>query len=179
MAGQFVGGSEVYVECVGFLTVGGFRTVAAVHVHYVHGFGMFDDEVCSALIRNGLSEGRFQLLGYGEIVEDGKLPGVQFYDVCPFRGDERNVILDFLEYFFVIYIDVLVRRVEQVAQHAYGTAGFFVYQLGQFVVLLYFGNHVFPLSEQDFQFGVELGHSFTFGNGAYDYSEVFRLDALQ
>ena len=75
---------------------------------------MLNDEVCSALVRDGLSEGGLQLLGNGKVVKDGKLPGVELYDVCPFRGDERYVILDFVEYGFVIYIDVFVRRVEQV-----------------------------------------------------------------
>ena len=75
---------------------------------------MLDDEICAALVGNGLSEGGFQLLGYSKIVEDGKLALVEFYDVCPIRGDERYVVLDFLEYSFVIYLDVLVRGVEQV-----------------------------------------------------------------
>ena len=38
---------------------------------------------------------------------------------------------------------------------------------------------LYPMSEQDFQFAIELGHSFTFGHGAYNHAEVFRLDALQ
>ena len=179
LACQFVGSSEIHIEGIGFLTIGGFRTVAAVHVYYVHGFGVFDNQIGSALVGNGLSEGGFQLLGYSKIVEDGKLSFVQFHDVRPFRGDERHVVLDFVEYGFVIYIDVFVRRVEQVTQHTYRAAGFFMNQSRELVVLLYFSDHFFPMSKQDFQFQVELGHSFTFGYGAYNHTEIFRLDALQ
>ena len=115
---------------------------------------MFDDEVGSAFVGNGLSKGGFELLGDGKIVEDGKLSGVELHDARPFRGDERYVVLDFVEYGFVIDIDVLVRRVEQVAEHAYRAAGFFVNQGRGLFMLLYLGNHFFPMSEQDFQFGL-------------------------
>ena len=54
------------------------------------------------------------------------MPFVQFYNSCPFRGDECYVILDFVEYSFVVHIDVFERRIEQVAQQTYSAAGFFV-----------------------------------------------------
>ena len=51
-----------------------------------------------------------------EIVINGKLTFVQFYDSCPFRGDECYIILDFVEDSFVVHVDVFERRIEQVAQ---------------------------------------------------------------
>ena len=56
LACQFVGGTEVDFQGIGFLPVGVLGAVAAVHIHHVECFGVLDDEVCAALVRDGLSE---------------------------------------------------------------------------------------------------------------------------
>ena len=84
-----------------------------------------------------------------------------------------------MEHCFIVHIDVLIRRIEKIAQHGHCAAGLFVYQCRQFESLLYFSDCFFPMFQQDFKLRIKLGHPFAFRYGAYNHSEVFRFDALQ
>ena len=106
---------------------------------------MFNDEICTAFIRYSFTKGCLNLFCNGKVVVDWKLPFVQFHDSCPFRGYKGYVILDFMIDSLVVHVDALEGRIEQVAQQAYGTTGFFVNQCRKFGGLLYFDDGFFPM----------------------------------
>ena len=138
---------------------------------------MLNNQVGTTFIGNGPSERGLDLLGDAEIVKDGKLAFIQLYDIGPFRGDEGDVVLDFVEYGLVVHVYALERGVEQVAQQAYGTAGFLVDERGELGGFLDFHHGVFPVFDQYFKFSVEFGHALAFGHRADDDAEVLGLDA--
>ena len=47
LARDLVGGADVYVESVCLLVVTGFGAVAGIHVDYVEGLRMLDNDVCA------------------------------------------------------------------------------------------------------------------------------------
>ena len=71
LACQLVGSSEIGLEGVSLLTVLFLDSRTAVHVDYVHGLCVFDNQISSVFVVDGLSKARLQLLGHIEIVEDG------------------------------------------------------------------------------------------------------------
>lgn len=74
LACQLISCAQVYVECICLLSVGRFGTVSTVYVHHVECFSMFDNQVSSAFIGNGLSERGLDLFGDTEIIEIGSWP---------------------------------------------------------------------------------------------------------
>ena len=175
---QFVGGPQVHFERVALLSFFRSCAVAAVHVYHVHGFGVLDNEICPMLVVDGLAEARLDLLGDVEIVKDRYLTGVELHDGRLFRGDKCHVVFHFLEHLLVVHIDVLVGRIEEVAQHGNDAASFLVDELWPLCAFLHLGNGVLPTLEEDFQFGVELGHPFSLSHSSYDNSAIAGLDAL-
>lgn len=107
MARQLVGGSKVHFERVSFLPVGILGAVAAVHVYYVKRLSVLNNQVGTALVRDGFAERRLDLFGDTEIVVNGKLPFIQLHDVRPVGGDECHVVFDFVIHGLVV--DVYVR----------------------------------------------------------------------
>lgn len=69
---QFVGSAQVGFQCVLFLSVLLLSSCTAIHVHHVHGLGMFDDEVGSMFVVDGLAEPRLELFCHVEGIEDGR-----------------------------------------------------------------------------------------------------------
>ena len=89
---------------------------------------MFDNQISSTLVGNGFPERGFDLLCDAEVIENRELAGVALHDARTLGGNECYIIFYFVENGFVVHIDVFVRRVEQVAQHGYGTACFLINQ---------------------------------------------------
>ena len=124
------------------------------------------------------SETGLYLLCDIEIVKDRHIACVQLDDVCLFGGNQCNILFDLCKNVRIVYVDVFVRRIKQVAQQCYHSACLLVNELRACLGLLYFYNGILPTLQQDFQFGVELGNPFAFCNRADNHSKVFRLDAL-
>ena len=119
------------------------------------------------------------MLGDTEIVVNGKLAFVQFHDVCPVGCDQCHVVFDFIVHSLVVDVNILKRRVEEVAPQTYGAAGLFINQRRILGGFLYFRHCIFPMLDQDFKLSVEFGHAFAFGHCADNHTEVFRFDAHQ
>ena len=109
LSGQLVGCSEVNVECIYFLSFGRSRAVAAIDVYHVECFGMFNDEICSALIGDDASKRLFHLACDAKVVEDGQVALVELHNVVALRCYELNIVAQFFKHVFVVNIDVLIR----------------------------------------------------------------------
>lgn len=59
-------------------------------------------------VGDGFTEGGFELFGYRKVVKDRELAGVLFYNTCAFRCYQAYIILDFMEYILVVYVDIFV-----------------------------------------------------------------------
>lgn len=129
LACQLVGGSQVGFQGVGFLTVFFLDACSAVHIYHVHGLRMLNNEVGPALVVHGLAERRLQLFGHVEVVKDRHRARVAFDDVGLLGSNECDVVLDLVEDVLVVYLNKVVRGIEQVAQQRNGTAGLFEHQL--------------------------------------------------
>ena len=57
LAGEFVGGAEIDVEGIDFLSFGAFAAVAGVDVDHVKGFGVLNDEIGPVLVSDGARRG--------------------------------------------------------------------------------------------------------------------------
>ena len=125
LAGQFVCCAEINVQCISLLSAHLTRPITAVHIHNVQSFGMFDDKISTVFVVDGLSEARFDLFGNVEIVKDRRLARVQFHDASLFRGYQRDIVLYFFKHIVVIDVDVLVSRVEKIAQQSDSSSGLF------------------------------------------------------
>ena len=139
---------------------------------------MLNNHVGTVLVVHGFSESRLNLFGYVEIVEDGHLSVIEFYDFCFFGCNH----LDIFPYLFVdgviVDMDAVIGGVEQVAQHGHCPARFFAHQLWAFCCFLELGNGIVPFFYQSFELVVQFCHSFSFGRGTYYNAHVFGLDTL-
>ena len=178
LACQFVGGSEVDFQCVGFLPFAVLGAVSAVDVHDVQCFGMLDDEIGAVLVADGFSEGCLDLPCDVEVVENGQFAFVELYDVVHLGCDELDVVPNLVEDAWVVDVDVLVSGIEEVSQECHCAACLFVAECGQLLGLLHLLDGFFPSFQQQHQFLVKLLYSFAFGDGANDDAEVLGLDTL-
>ena len=152
--------------------------VAAVHIHHVQSFGVLDDEVCTVLVGNGASEARLDLPCDVEVVKDGQLAAVELYDICFLGCDDGYVSLHFIEYIFVVDVDVFVTGVEYVAEHTHCAARLLVDECGELLCFLCIAQGLFPSGSQHLHLGVEFCHALALGYGAYDDAAVARFNAL-
>ncbi len=56
LARQFIGSSQIDIQCVSLLSVTGFGTVTAIDIHHMKRFSVFNNQVSSTLIRNRFTE---------------------------------------------------------------------------------------------------------------------------
>ena len=173
LAGYLVGSSEVRLECVLLLSVFLLGAVSAVHVDYVHSLCVLNDEIGAVLVVHCFAEPRLQLLRNVEVVEYGQLASVEFHYARLFRGYLRNIVSHGCAYLLIVYVDVLVGGIEQVAHHGHSPACFLKHQLWQLLTLLYLGDGIVPSLHENFHFGVEFGNTLALSNGAYYHAEVF------
>ena len=178
LAGKLFGSSKVDFQGVGLLTLLAVRTVAAVHIDHMQSFGVLDDEVGSVFVGNGSSEARFDLPRHVEVVEDGQRSLIELHHVAAFGGDEVDVVVNLVIDFFVVDVDVLEARVEEVAQHADGTACLFIDKHGKVFCLLHFAQDSFPAAYEHLHFGIKLAGTLAFGYCADDDAAVLGLEAL-
>ena len=108
LACQLVGSSEIGLEGVSLLTVLFLDSRTAVHVDYVHGLCVFDNQISSVFVVDGLSKARRQLLGHIEIVENGYRAVIELNDILLFGCDESQIVLDFVVDAAVVYVDSVV-----------------------------------------------------------------------
>ena len=178
LACQLVGCTEVGLQGVGFLSVFFLDTCTTVDVDHVHSLCVFNNEVCAALVVNGTSKTRLNLLGYVEIVENGHIAFVQLDNACFFWGNQRDVIMDLVVDLRIVNMDAVIGGVEQIAQQCNGSCLLFKDQLWTFCRLLYLGDGVFPSFQEYFQFLVEFSSFLSFCNGSYDDAKILGLHAL-
>ena len=180
LAGEFVGGAEIDVEGIDFLTFGAFAAIAGVDVDDVEGFGVLDDEVGAVLVGHGATERRLNLPGDGEIVENGYVSLVELDDVFRLGRDECNVVAHFFVDLLVVDMNTFKRGVEEVAKQSYRAAGFFVNKRGFVgrIAVLYIRQGRFPTRKEDAQLLIEFCNTTSFGDGANDDTESFGLDAV-
>ena len=80
--------------------------------------------------------------------------------------------------FVVVDVDVLVGRVEEVAQHGDGTSCLLENELGAFLCLLHFRDGLVPPAHEHLHFGIEFGDTLSFSHRTDDHSEVLGRNAL-
>ena len=105
LSGQFVGSAQVHLDGVHFLVGASVRTVAAIDVDGMEGFGMVDDEVGTTLVGHDASERGLDLLGDAEIVEDGEVARVELDHLFAVGGNQGDVVVYLAEDVFIVHID--------------------------------------------------------------------------
>ena len=108
-----------------------------------------------------------------EIVEDGYLACVEFYNVGLVGRNHCNIVFHFVEDGLVVNIYVFICGVEQVPYQGNGTSSLFEYELGALLCLLHFCQGLFPTFVENLHFGVKFCHSLSFCDGAHDDSAIF------
>ena len=151
--------------------------VAAVDIDDVHGFGVFDIEVDARAYGDDASKGATDIASDTKLFEDGRLHLVMVDDVGLFGSDGVYVLAHLVVDVFVVDVDVGEVVGEHVAQERGGGAKFGDKFLRPSDVLETLGE-VFPLRHELTQVGVEFGHTFAFGYGAHNDTEIVGLDAL-
>ena len=68
LTGNFIGGSQVHLISTLILSQLRFVAVTAVHIDYMQGLGMLNDEIGTVFERNSFSKERFNLFSDAEIV---------------------------------------------------------------------------------------------------------------
>ncbi|EJW95757.1 hypothetical protein EVA_16134 [gut metagenome] len=144
---------------------------------------MFDNHVGTMLIGYRSAKTCFDLFGNRKIVKDRHIAIVKFDNLFSFRSDQSHITFHFIVNIFIVYIDIFIGRIEEVAEECHCTAGFFKAQerklwLFSLSVPDNFGDHIFPSFEQDFEFAIQFSHPLPFSNSTDDYAEVARLDAV-
>ncbi len=138
------------------------------------GLRVFDDDVCPALERNGLSERAFNLPRDAEMVEYGHLLGVELHNVLAFRSDESHIVLYLLHRLLVVDVDAFKAGAEQVANHAHSPR-LLLENEGRRLAALHLGYRVFPAFHERAHLMVEFGYTFVLGRSPDYHAETFRL----
>ena len=115
---------------------------------------MLDDEICAMFVVDGFPKARLNLLGDVEVIKDWHLARVEFHDVYLVWGNHRDIVLYFFENVFIVYVDVLVGWVEQVAQQCYSPTRFLEHQLWPLLGFLHLFDGLFPVFGKGFKLGV-------------------------
>ena len=140
--------------------------------------GVLDDEVGPMLVGNRLSERRLDLARNVKVVEDGQFALVSLDDVGPVGCDEFHVVAYLLEDVFIVDIDVLVGRVEEVAQQSHRAACLLCHQYGEVLGLHALAHGLLPLSYQNLHLVVQFLDALFLGDGTDNDAEALGLDAL-
>ena len=118
LAGKLFGCDEIDVNRCTFLLGALTGAITAVDIHDVHGLGLLDDQISTALAGDGTSKGRLDLLGDVLLIEDGEVARIETDDVFTSWGYLSDILTYFLVVSLVIDVDALEGGVEGVSQNA-------------------------------------------------------------
>ncbi len=103
--------------------------------------------------------------------------GIELYYIFPLGCYKSNIVENLSVDLLVIYIDILERRIEHIAEHSDNTA-FFLKNKRRGFRLLSLGDSILPVLDKRLKFMIKFGHALAFG-GCSDYdAEILRLDAF-
>ena len=177
LARQLVGCTEIGVEGVLLLTLL-LGTVATVDIDDMHGLSVLYNKVATVTIVDGLAKAGLDLLGDVEVVEDGDLARVALDNALLFRRNERYIVLHRRADFVIVDVDVLVGRIEQVAQHGHCPTRLLECELRTLLRLLRLGDGLFPSTQKHLHLRIKFCDALALRHGAYDHAKILRLDAL-
>ena len=85
LAGDFLCRHTVDIVGVLLLVLTGLYPGSAVDIHHMHGLSMFYNQICSLSHRDYLPERGFYLTGHVEVVKNGLMALIQFYNLFVVR----------------------------------------------------------------------------------------------
>ena len=139
---------------------------------------MLNDEVGTMLIVDYLSKSSFHLPGDVVIVKDRHFTSIALDDTCLIWRNERYILFHLIIYIIIIDIDILIRRIEEVAQHCHGTCLLLIDEQRTHGILLQFLHCIHPFLVEHLYFILQLLYAQPFSHGTDDDSTVFRAQSL-
>src|SRR5690606_2590872 len=138
---------------------------------------MFNDQVSTCPEANGLAKRRFDLTFDAIMLKYLCLARIKLYDLFLFRCNVPDETLDVFIDFFVIYMDVVKRFVEHVAQQRRSFIQFsdnLVARVGS----CQSGHALFPCFDDRTKVAIEFCDLFALGDSTDNDAEVFGLNGL-
>ena len=147
LPGDFACSGQIDIESRLLLIVLRLGAIARIDVDDVHRLRVLDNQVSAPAQRHVLGEERLDLLRNVEIVEDGDVAPIKFYEFLALRFDLTDVVLNLMVHRFVVHDDLRKGASQRIPDNGVGPVHL-AHQLGRSGILANILQGLLPFVQQ-------------------------------